>query len=129
MKLSWSRVTSLFQAWRDWINPIPLIALALILLFGGLMIFGDEGLLTLRRLTQTRHQLLKKEQELTHRLDRLHTETDRLQDPEYLESLVRKEFGYVKPGETVYQFPDPTGTAPQPTEEASDEQHPEHHGK
>lgn len=120
MKLSWDTVAAPFRAWREWINPIPLVAIGLILFFGWLMIFGDEGLLTLQQLRQTERQSLKKEQELTHRLDRLHTEIERLKDPAYLEVLVRKEFGYVKPGETVYQFPDATDTNTQ--QEKTDEQ-------
>ncbi len=114
MKLSWTWLTSFSHSWREWINPIPLAAIGLILIFGWLMIFGDEGLLTLQRLAQTERTLLKTEQELTHRLERRHTEIERLKDPVYLEMLVRKEFGYVKPGETVYQFPAAEPVSPEP---------------
>ncbi|MBI2342797.1 MAG: septum formation initiator family protein [Deltaproteobacteria bacterium] len=94
----------LLRSWREWINPIPLAALALMALFGWYIIFGDQGLLTLRRLRGTKQSMLQTEQALTHRLEALHEETGRLQDPGYLEILLRKELGYVRPGETVYQF-------------------------
>jgi cell division protein FtsB len=95
-----------FRSWRDWINPIPLAAIALFLIFGWYMTFGDEGLLTLRRLAQTKDSLLHDEQALTHRLQELHHETRRLRNPAYLEILLRKEYGYVKEGEQVFQFPE-----------------------
>lgn len=100
------KLITYLRSWREWINPIPLAAICLIALFGWHIIFGDQGLLTRRSLRQTEHSLLTREQELTHAIEALHQETRRLKDPAYLEIFLRKELGYVRPGETVFQFPE-----------------------
>lgn len=88
--------------------PLPkwLVVGLLVLLFGWLIIFGDQGLLTWRTLAEKKNELLREEAALTAKKQLLETETTRLEDPQYLEPVIRRELGYVKPGETVYQFPE-----------------------
>lgn len=92
--------------WREWINPIPFAALCLILLFGWYTIFGDQGVLQWRQLYLTKQDLMRTERDLSQQLQHLEQETQRLQDPAYLEPIIRRELGYIKPGERLYHFPD-----------------------
>lgn len=92
--------------WRQWFNPIPFAAFVLVLITGWYMVFGDQGLLMLRQLRITQAELLNAEQAGVHRLHQLSEESERLKDPAYLEPIIRRDLGYVKPGEVVYQFPE-----------------------
>ncbi|MBI4237442.1 MAG: septum formation initiator family protein [Deltaproteobacteria bacterium] len=102
-------------SWREWINPIPLAALALSLIFGWYIVFGDQGLVRLRQLRHTEGELRQRELALSSRLQTLAQEKVRLDDPDYLELIIRRELGYVRSGELIYQFPEPevrVGTPP-----------------
>lgn len=107
--------------WREWVNPVPIVALLVLIFFGWHIIFGDQGLLTWSKLKLTYKGLNSQERHLITRLRYLKVEAERLDDPEYLEPLIRKELGYVKPNETVYQFEDvPPPTAAKAPTKASD---------
>lgn len=100
------------DAWRDWINPIPMLAILLTLVFWWLLIFGDQGLLTWRGLAEKRRELIDQQTRLTEKQRQLEEEMQRLQDPHYVEPIIRRELGYVKPGETVFQFSDEAPPVP-----------------
>jgi len=104
VRRGWLRLPQWLRAWRAWINPVPLAAGAMTLVFGWIIIFGDQGLLTLRSLHHTSYELRHQTQRLTLQLEDLKEEQRRLEDRDYLEILIRQELGLVKPGETIYQF-------------------------
>lgn len=93
-------------SWREWINPIPIVVVCVSLIFGWQLIFGDQGLLTWRSLARTKADLDAKERAHQTTLRNLQEEATRLEEPAYLEVIIRQELGYVKPGETVYQLPE-----------------------
>lgn len=93
-------------SWRNWINPISLIAIGLVGCFGWLMILGDQGLLNWARLLHTKTALLETERTLAGKLEGLEQERERLHDPRALEPIIRKELGYVRSDELVFQFPE-----------------------
>lgn len=93
-------------SWREWFNPLPIAVIGLVLLFCWLLVFGDQGILTWSQLARKKTELANEETRLTQKLKDLETETKRLEDPKYLEPIIRKELGFVRPGETVFQFPE-----------------------
>lgn len=66
--------------------------------------FGNEGWVKLYKLRQ--HESVLEDQNrlvADHNLE-LQFEIERLKDPKYLEAYVRREMGYVRDNELVYEF-------------------------
>lgn len=95
----WSAV-----AGRWWLLGIP----ALAALGGWYTIFGDQGIITMRTLRAQLRGAQREEGQLRDRVQQLTTEQTRLKDPQYLEQVVRRELGYVRPGERIYLFTTPS---------------------
>ena len=81
----------------------------------GSLVFGRDGaasLLALRaerqRLGEEAVALLQQNADLRDRIDRLRT------DDRFLESLARRELGFVRPDEIVYRFHRPAKARPAP---------------
>ena len=81
---------------------IALIFLALIVAWLG---FGERGFIHLYRMEKERqaylariHHLEKKNQQLLEQIDQLRTDKD------YLESMARRELGFVKDNEIIYKI-------------------------
>lgn len=77
------------------------------LLLGSLIaytIFGDSGLYHLSSLKHSKAEFISKIKESRTRIDLLKKEKILLTNPLYLETIVRKELGYIKDGEVVYQL-------------------------
>lgn len=66
-------------------------------------VFGDAGLYRLHSLYNTKKQLARQIRETETRIAQADKEKLLLINPEYLESVLRKELGYIKAGEVVYQ--------------------------
>lgn len=66
-------------------------------------IFGDSGLYQLHSLYKTKEKLTYHIKENQAKINLLENEKVRLTNPDYLESIIRKELGYIKKGEVVYQ--------------------------
>ena len=91
--------TSIFRVF----TPLRIgIALA-VAVFLWLLIFGDRGIYQLNKLTLMKKRLLYQKETLTKDIERLTNEKALLQDPKNLEPVIRKELGYIKPGEVIYQ--------------------------
>lgn len=86
------------------INPIQWVMMAAFLLFCWFVIFGNQGLYTYYSLTSTKNALIAESQELKLRADQLRREEKLLHDPRYLETIIRQEMGYIRPGEIVFQM-------------------------
>ena len=72
------------------------------------VLFGDNGWIELRRLDQTHRNLVKANGLLTKDNLRMYKSIDRLQtDPEYIESIARKELGMIRSNELIFQFKRP----------------------
>jgi cell division protein FtsB len=95
------------------VTPRLLGSGAAVLLTLGLAVYGGNQVL---RVAHLKHQLETMERDivaLRARADELSRTVDKLRnDPAYMEKLVREEFGYVRPDETVLRFPSSGRTAP-----------------
>lgn len=80
--------------------------LAVVALFGTFLWFlvlGDQGFYQLKKLSNIRDQLQAKEVELTESNEELRQDKLRYQKPENLEMAIRRELGFIRPGEIVYR--------------------------
>lgn len=85
-----------------------LIPAAIILFILFFTIFGDRGLLRIYHLTKDKREVEQRLEELKAENDRLKREIEALKgDRRYLESIARRDFGYVRPNEVIYKFPPP----------------------
>jgi cell division protein FtsB len=95
------------------VTPRLLGSSAAVLLTLGLAVYGGNQVL---RVADLKRQLETMERDivaLRARADELSRTVDKLRnDPAYMEQLVREEFGYVRPDETVLRFPSSGRTAP-----------------
>ncbi len=99
---------------------IPIWFIILVVVFLGLTVFGDRGILHVWRANQQNVELEKQIQALEQVNAGLRQEIDALRnDLKTIESLARRELGMVRNDEQVYQFPPdkqrfhPPGNAPQ----------------
>ena len=83
------------------IHALYIVFLVSIIVF---TIFGDSGLYQLNSLSGTKRDLDHKIIENQTKIERLENEKVRLTNPDYLESIIRKELGYIKEGEVIYQI-------------------------
>lgn len=82
---------------------VPAAVMGFILYF---TVFGDRGLLSIKHLRRDRDEMQKRFTELKDENEKLKREISALQsDRRYLESIARKDFGFVRPNEVIYQFP------------------------
>ncbi|MFQ5867840.1 MAG: septum formation initiator family protein [bacterium] len=83
--------------------------LILIVIIGALIfLFGNKNFQTLLFLNKEIAQLKQRITGLEEENKRLREELEAVKkDPEYIESLARKELGLIKPGETKYKFIEP----------------------
>ena len=70
-------------------------------------IFGDNGLLALRRQKQEYKRLQRQVQELQRENRRLELQNNRLEsDPKAIESVAREQLRLARPGEIIYTLPE-----------------------
>jgi len=102
---------------------VPAAVIIFILYF---TVFGDRGLLRINHLNRDRDEMQKRLLELKGENDKLKREITALQtDRRYLESIARRNFGFVRGNETIYQFPEKAkAPAPQGLQEAKEDQKP-----
>jgi cell division protein FtsB len=88
------------------VRPRAVGAALLLLLFGGLGIYGWQGVVRLREMRGQLETLERDNAALRQQAERLAQAIDRLRnDPAYLERIAREERGMVRPGETILKFP------------------------
>lgn len=78
-----------------------LLGIFVILFFAGITIFGEEGLVKLRKLYSLREQVQKENQELYLQNQKLAREINLLKDPAHSERLIREKLGYLKSNEYI----------------------------
>jgi cell division protein FtsB len=82
---------------------LPPVALAIFIFY--FTVFGERGLLRIDHLHRDRDDMQKRFLELKGENDRLKREISALQsDKRYLESIARRDFGFVRSNEVIYQF-------------------------
>lgn len=97
MKLS--RIKIVFKVF----TPLRIgIAIAVVVFLWALL-FGDQGIYQLNKLSLMRRQLAHQRETLKTDAERLTREKTLLEDPKNLEPVIRKELGYIRPGEVIYQ--------------------------
>lgn len=67
------------------------------------LIFGDQGIIQLNKLIYMKKQLTDQRENLKEDMGRLTHEKELLNNPKYLEWVIRNELGFIKPGEIIYQ--------------------------
>ncbi len=65
-------------------------------------VFGNQGLLKLHNMQKTESRLEEMLQDLQRNNAELTHEIEKLQDKEYLESIVRQEMGFLRSDEVIY---------------------------
>ena len=85
------------------LTPVRLAVVVIIFAVFYFLVLGDQGIYHLRRLASLKHKLLAERAEQSERIERLTRERDELSKPENLEMVIRKELGYIKPGEVVFE--------------------------
>lgn len=87
---------------KKYITPVVYIIVLLgIIVF---TLFGDSGLYQLHKMYGTKNKLAHQIKENETLIKHLEAEKKRLNNPDYLEGIVRNELGYIKDGEIVYQI-------------------------
>ena len=82
---------------------IPAGAILFILFF---TVFGERGLLRIHHLQQEMEDVQRRAEALKIENEKLKREIEALQsDRRYLESIARRDFGFVRANEIIYQFP------------------------
>jgi cell division protein FtsB len=93
-----------------------LLSLVIVLLFSLLLfiMFSDSGLADLFKLRSEKDRLLQENARLKRENLTLYRTIERLKnDPEYIESIARKELGMIKEGEVILK-PKPSGDETKP---------------
>ncbi len=67
------------------------------------LIFGDQGIYHLNKLSMMKKRLALQRETLKTDIEKLTREKTLLQDSKNLEPVIRKELGFIRPGEIVYQ--------------------------
>ena len=82
---------------------IPAVCILFILFF---TVFGERGLLRIYHLNREKEQVMERVNEVRGDNEQLKREIEALRsDRRYLESIARRDFGFVRPNEIIYQFP------------------------
>ena len=84
-----------------------MLAVIFIAMFNFLLVvlFGDNGLVELRRLDQAQQQLLKGNARLTQENLQMYRTVDRLQnDSAFVENIARQELGMIRSDELIFKF-------------------------
>lgn len=84
------------------------VILALVLGFAALSVLGKNGILDLIKLQGMQHSLEKENEELLKHQEELKAEIERLQTPDYIESLARERFGLMRKNEVFLILDHPT---------------------
>lgn len=85
------------------LTPARLVVIAIVAFFFWFLAFGDQGAYQLRRLIEMKNSLLSQRQTLNDEIDRLTKDKEILSNPRNLEMVIRKELGYTRPGEIIFE--------------------------
>jgi cell division protein FtsB len=97
------KLSHLFFHILSFLTPVRVIVFTACFLFLWFLTFGDQGVQKLWKLVEMKNDLTSQRQELSRKIDALNDEKDVLSDPQNLEMVIRKELGYIKPGEVIFE--------------------------
>jgi cell division protein FtsB len=83
---------------------LRLLGVCLLLLI--LTLVGEEGAYQSFQLKRMKNKLTRDNRELTLENSKLVQEIYRLKEPEYIERLIREEWGFIREGEHLVEMPD-----------------------
>lgn len=87
----------------NFLTPVRVMVFLFAGLFFWFLAFGDRGINQLRRLLQMKNQLKAEQTQVNDEVDRLTREKELLSNPANLEMEIRKELGYIRPGEIIFE--------------------------
>lgn len=90
---------SIFQVF----TPLRLAITAAAIVFFWFLLFGDQGIYHLNKLSLMKNRLATQKETLKSDIERLTQDKEMLKEPKNLEGVIRRELGYVRPGEVIYQ--------------------------
>ena len=85
------------------LTPLRVVIVAAAAAFFWFVVLGDQGIWRLERLLEMQHGLTAERQNLNDEIDRLTQEKELLGDPANLETVIRTELGYIRPGEILFE--------------------------
>ncbi|MFA5812386.1 MAG: septum formation initiator family protein [bacterium] len=85
------------------VTPVRLVVVVAVAAFFWFLIAGDQGIAQFRRLMDMKHRLLAERTALNEKIDKLTREREILSNPDNLETIIRKELGYIRPGEVLFE--------------------------
>jgi len=100
------RTITWFKGVISFVRPVHLLTAVGLVIFFWVLIMGDQGLYRLRQLHELRDDLEAGRQRLAHEIEAKASEKRMLEDPKNLEMIIRKELGYIRPGEIIFQEPE-----------------------
>ena len=87
-------------------NRRAAIVLLVLVVGGGLVVYGGSGVIRVRAMQQEIRHLERELSTLRSQTEKLTATIDKLRhDPAYIEKLAREDLGYVREGDTVLKFP------------------------
>jgi len=96
-------ITKIISNFLLFFTPIRIALLGGACFFFWFLAFGDQGIKQLNRLYEMKSQLLKERSYLGDSIDNLTKEKMLLRDPNNVEMVIRKELGYIRPGEIIFE--------------------------
>ncbi|PIU57592.1 MAG: hypothetical protein COS89_04140 [Deltaproteobacteria bacterium CG07_land_8_20_14_0_80_38_7] len=85
------------------LSPLRIIIIFGVFIFLILLVLGDQGVLHLNKLLYMKKDLTAQQHSLQLSIEKLSKTKNQLNDPKILEFVIRKELGFIKPGEIIYQ--------------------------
>lgn len=84
-------------------TPVRLVVVAIVVALFWFLAMGDQGIYQLRLLLEMKNKLTEERMTINDEIDRLTKERKLLSDPKNLELVIRKELGYIYPGEVIFE--------------------------
>lgn len=84
-------------------SPLRVGIILGIAVFLWFLLFGDQGIVELNKLSMMNKKLIYQKETLKTNIEKLTRDKASLSDPKNLEPVIRKELGYIRPGEILYQ--------------------------
>lgn len=85
------------------LTPVRVIAFMVVAFFFWFLALGDQGVYQLKTLLHMKSELIGKREAVNTSIDELIKERELLKQPDKLEMIIRKELGYIKPGEIIFE--------------------------
>jgi len=101
-----NRILTWLKGVINFIKPVHIIGVIALVFFLWMLVMGDQGLFRLGQLHELKSDLLNSRQKISDEIDEKAREKQLLEDPKNLEMIIRKELGYIRPGEVIYQEPE-----------------------